>query len=465
MKDFMNAPLQLDLSRFPMKVIFAGVVVILAIISIRSPRHHITELNLLPRNRTELDSIKVVELKLVDGLIQASVTIECIFPVTYDQTYRFFHLDFSASGINVSMNKSHVTGMGRDGDTLRMTFTPPLYGHVRADLYRSRSLLASQIFDIPESDPDGSSAFSVLETDEDMRLVNFTNVCWALDHFIYFSRCIWSLRFPFLYFAGSATISGMKANTDKLLDSYDSIIEGRSVVIAFPQFSPFDWNWIQNTAAPIVSLQNEFDTVIALHGDANISYFSDFGVIIAVSEEPVCVERSEVNYLKYSPESTEFFRDQVMSLKGAVKMTKKVVILLSNFGTFNVTNIRNISEAICPNCKIQEIMGERLKFDALVKALSSAKFVLMPYSSMLSQALWIRGVLIELIPEGSECRNWTFDVSNAAGIRHLRFSIGNETRISDFSGTEQCEYGFEAGLSSLASADVELIAEAVNNRE
>ena len=83
------------------------------------------------------------------------------------------------------------------------------------------------------------------------------------------------------------------------------------------------------------------------------------------------------------------------------------------------------------------MIAEDESVDEIAEKVSRAMFVIAPHWQAVSQALWARGTLIELIPEEAECEGWTREVSSAAGIKHLRFAVGSETRMAETAG--ECE--------------------------
>jgi hypothetical protein len=126
-----------------------------------------------------------------------------------------------------------------------------------------------------------------------------------------------------------------------------------------------------------------------------------------------------------------------------------------------VTGLKKVAHGICSGCQPEVLFGEGLSPRELIGNLSTAKFVIAPYSEMISQALWMKGTLIEFIPRGSECREWTYEVSRSAGIPHLRLAIGNDTVVAE-AGNDQCDPGFDIGLPGKVVLDVERVVEVVN---
>jgi hypothetical protein len=84
----LDTVVQVDLGKCPMKLKFPIVVVILTIFYALGEKGHAYELNLVPRNRTELMTIKSTGLASDGTTITASLRIECIYRVTLDQHFR-----------------------------------------------------------------------------------------------------------------------------------------------------------------------------------------------------------------------------------------------------------------------------------------------------------------------------------------------------------------------------------------
>jgi hypothetical protein len=262
------------------------------------------------------------------------------------------------------------------------------------------------------------------------RIVNVTNVCWMSDKFFYFSKGGWVLEEPFVKFRGAGSLSGRRGVPSALNDfigyrKIENVQSGLSIVVDLPECLPLDWNWLRNVAAPLVHLrsQRRADRVLALRGSGNFSFFNGKFTILPVSQETVCAENSEVYHLEYCDDALRSLRE-LMAEEGELMNT--VIILKSNESEFVVVNLNEIAEMICEDCEVHEIVAEEC--DDLVRQMNSAKFVVAPHSAVLSQALWMRGTLIEILPEGAECDEWTLEVSRAAGVRHLRFAVGEGTK-------------------------------------
>jgi hypothetical protein len=429
----LNTVVQIDLGKYPMKLIFAVIVTILTILSAMGEKSHIYELNQLPRNRTELTSIKSFDLTSNGITITATVRIEYIYRVTLDQHFRFLFLHLRGDGYNISLNNSNLAGNPVVDNDMVLPFEIPVIGPVHASLTRSKSHLISRDFVIQPHEVSGEK--TVLSSAGERafgRRINLTNVCWTSEKFFFFSRAVWAFEDPFVKFVGFGSVSGRRGSRANLQDfmrqrGIKEFREGSSLVVDCPRVAPLDWEWIKNTAAPIAYLQSsrEFDTILALRATGDLSFFEKVGNVVGASHELICVRDSEVHHLTASNESLAFFRK--LMIGEASEVTPKVIVLKSNSTFFTVTNVGEVAKAVCPDCAVQEIVAEDIKPLQLVQIMAEARFVIAPYSSALSQAFWMQGTLIEIIPNGTQCQNWTFEVSEAARVKHWRFAVENST--------------------------------------
>jgi hypothetical protein len=203
--------------------------------------------------------------------------------------------------------------------------------------------------------------------------------------------------------------------------SIDTFWKGTSLVVNFPSHSYLDWNWMKGDAAPLALLARDgrYDRVLMLGATVYPESLRNLGVIVPLVDHGGCAERSEVRQLRYSDEAMSHFRQ---FFKPNSKMAESVVILRSNASVFEVTNLDKLANGICGKCSVREVVAEKEKHLNVIMA--DAKFVIAPHSGVVSQAIWTDGILVEIIPNGAECESWTFEVSKAAGIQHIRIAVG-----------------------------------------
>ena len=146
----LNDVIQIDLSKYPIKLIFAGIVIIFTIISSFGEKSHAEELNKLPRDRNELTSIKEITMKHSNSLITVELYIDYIFQITLDQHLKFLHLDISNSAENHTLNINSLAKNPLIGKYTILTFQSPINGRVNVSLFRSKTLLKTEIFNINE---------------------------------------------------------------------------------------------------------------------------------------------------------------------------------------------------------------------------------------------------------------------------------------------------------------------------
>jgi hypothetical protein len=194
-----------------------------------------------------------------------------------------------------------------------------------------------------------------------------------------------------------------------------------------------------------------------LRGSGDFSFFDGKFAVLPVRQEPVCAGNSEVHHLQYSEEALRSLR-KLMVEEG--ELTNNVVVLKSEESEFVVGNLNEIAEKICEDCEVREVVAEEC--DDLVRQMNSAKFVVAPHSGVLSQAFWMRGTLIEILPDGAECDRWTVEVSKAAGVRHFRFAVGEGTKLVAAEG-EVCGNNIDHLYSTTVTVNsVEVIRQALS---
>jgi hypothetical protein len=428
--------IQIDLGNYPVKLFFAIIVIILTIWSSYRGTTHLEELNRLPRNRSELTSVKSARLTSNGFSITADLEIEAIYSVTVTQHYKFLFLNLHGPGYNITLNNSNLAAEPTIGRLMTLVFDPPVVGNITASLFRSKSHLSSANFSIfGHPSLTGFSVISSVGETALGRQANFTHVCWSSDKLYYFSTATWVLDDPFITFRSSRSISSRKGGSslEQFLErkSNCKILDGTALVIDLASFSPLDWNWIRNEAAPLLFLESnsDFHYILSLRLEREISIFGD--TILPVGDDRVyCTPSAEVHHLHHSKEALAYLRQKLVSEKPIEDL---IVVLQSSASQFSVSNLDEIAGRVCENCSKSTVVAENADYRSLIEIMGRARFVLAPHSNVISQAFWMKGTLIELIPEGTQCTNWTFEVSIYAGINHLRFAVGQQTTYGTMS--------------------------------
>ena len=145
-----NDVIQIDLNKNPIKLILAVLVIFFTIISSFGEKSHAEELNKLPRDRNELTSIKDIVMQYSDGLISVELYIDYIFDITLNQHLKFLHLEISNEKEHYSLNTSSLARDPVLGKYTNLKFQSPIYGRINASLFRSKTLLKTEIFNIDE---------------------------------------------------------------------------------------------------------------------------------------------------------------------------------------------------------------------------------------------------------------------------------------------------------------------------
>lgn len=141
-----NDVIQIDLNKYPVKLILAVLVILLTIISSFGEKSHAEELNKLPRDRNELTSIKDIVMQYSDGLISVELFIDYIFEITLNQHLKFLHLEISNEKEHYSLNTNSLASDPVVGKYTNLKFQSPISGRINASLFRSKTLLKTEIF-------------------------------------------------------------------------------------------------------------------------------------------------------------------------------------------------------------------------------------------------------------------------------------------------------------------------------
>lgn len=141
-----NDVIQIDLSKYPIKLIFAGIIIFFTVLSSFGEKSHAEEINKLPRDRNELTSIKEISMNYSNGLITVELYIEYIFEITLNQHLKFLHLDISNDTEYHSFNIKSLAKEPLIGKHTVLTFQSPISGRINASLFRSKTLLKTEIF-------------------------------------------------------------------------------------------------------------------------------------------------------------------------------------------------------------------------------------------------------------------------------------------------------------------------------
>jgi hypothetical protein len=333
-------------------------------------------------------------------------------------------------------------------------------GDVLAILRRSRTPLLSRNFTLAaNNDSEERSILSTRGKLAQIREVNVTNVCWSPHKFHFFSTFDWKTDEPFVKFKSGGVLTAKRASLPSLpayreQRSIEMLWKGSNLVVDFPNFEPLDWKWMRTEAAPLVFLQHSrrFDQVLALRAQNNLDYLGDIGRVLLVNRDHMgCSTEAEIHHLYFSEEALSHFRASLLPKTGE---KGGVVILKSNATLFNVTNLEGLAGRICPDCEIRTVVAELENPVKLRGIMYSAAYVVAPYSSVISQAFWMSGLLIEIIPNGTECQTWTFEVSKAAQIKHVRIAHGQEVQLAGMPES-QCPASVDQLYNTTVTVDLE----------
>lgn len=460
----MNRVVQIDLGKYPVKLVLAVAVFFLTVISATGEKSHAIELNKLPRNRTELTSIKSTNIISEDNLVTLEMKIDCIYPITLQQHFKFLKLRLSGDGYNITMNTSDTVRASANSRDLSATFDPPVNGDIRAEMLRSSTVLnASEIEMKHTTRRNDRTEISTSGRFSTGRSVNLSNVCWNGNKFLYFSNATWALEDPLAKFSTGTVVSGRRGFTHTYNNYITQkkpgrVLSGNTLVVDLPVFDPLNWNDITEIAAPLANIlqSDHYETVLTLR-DTEIGYLKGFGNIVPLSST-VCTDSVILRHLRKSRDAIQLF---IQKMRAEMKQQNLLVILDSNTSLLKVANIESLAKSVCSECELQKIVVENATHEYITRTLASAKYIIAPHSKAVSQVIWSYGTLIELIPDGSECSSWTFDASAAAGVKHLRFAVGTATKLAP-SDPECASRVLPALYNVTIEVDVDVIVSELN---
>jgi hypothetical protein len=267
------------------------------------------------------------------------------------------------------------------------------------------------------------------------REVHAINACWSQKRLYYFANSSWEAEEPFIQFASGAVVSLKRAKTLSLKKWVlpGETLEGtpgRTLIVNVPEIRPLDWDWMRLTAAPLWYLQEveKYDNVCIRETSQSISYLEDIAGVLPVRRF-ICFNEFEVRHLHASDEALASFRTGLLGKYGQPP-AELVVVLRSGSAVFRVENLMELAAAVCPGCRVDDVVVDVMEAGDIIAKVSAAKLVVAPYSSALSQTLWANGTVVELIPKGTECNGWTFLPGKVGQVRHFRFAIGDQTELA-----------------------------------
>ena len=430
----LNKVVQFDLGKYPLKLIFASIVLFFSIISLFGEKSHASEINQLPSDRNELTNIKSIKLLCEDDLIIVELDIDYIFDITLQQHIHFLRIEISdeSSGIKYLVNSSILAKPPIIGKHTVLTFRSPIHGNVKVDLYRSKTLLKTENFVLKESGMLKSQFMTLASCDGRIALsrkCDFSNVGFRNDRINLFSfgqlQCsnpLLSSKNIFQHDYDIKCDHSTDQNMNQLIENNQNksivAVEVKSLIVLIPEYSPYDWEWMLKIASlTLFNIKNnpqddEFEYLYVLsppQNDKLKTYIQDVlksDNVVLMNKSDFYFKQVQINHLLRNHDNMVIYRNRLIIDKDNTK-NDYLVILLSKFSTFIVDNIEEIGKEISriKNFEIKVVYIEDEDEFQMISLLNSAKIVLAPHSNALSQSFWMKSnsILIDIIPTGCEC--------------------------------------------------------------
>ncbi|OHS93777.1 hypothetical protein TRFO_11578 [Tritrichomonas foetus] len=460
----LNEIIQIDLGRYPLKLIFAFIVILLTVITSFGEKNHAEELNKLPRNRTEISNIKKITMTNADNLINVFLEIEYIYEITLSQHIQFLRLEIVSNGIKYLLNSSNLASEPILGRHTSFAYQTPIYGEIKANLYRSKTLLKSESFNIQKAfdknSQNGKTSLICSGYTSKTRKCEFSNVCMNSNSLLFFSEAPIEFENPLFSFSKTQFLNGKKGKSVTLDDYLSQInqteiadentneiqlFDKKTLVLAISNYLPYDWEWISSFSY-IIEGYNYDSTVLIVQNLHQIGHLTDYIKLLSKNDDfnfqfhkysgNSCFQHVLIDHFIKNSSKISTFREKIIqnleNTNSIHKLTKNdkdfVLNLLSNSSNYQISNLNEVSKAICKDCSVHTVFIEESEVTDLIKSLQSAKFVVAPHSIALSQTFWMKGTLFEFIPKGGECIEFPKEPISYSKIKHLRF-ITNETNV------------------------------------
>jgi len=471
----MNKVITIDLGRYPLKWIFAGIVLLLTIISSYGEKSHAAELNRLPRNRTELTNIKSANITYNGKDLIVDMFIDYIFYISIHQHYYFLHLDIIGSGYSITMETKNADYVPALRKNFMMQFSVPGYGdNMNLTLYRSKSYINSTVLDL-KYNQSPNTTISCKGKNTNDRTCTVHNVCFTYDRLFWFGKHNIQFQEPFIKFNGQHTFSGKKAMKQPM-SSYlaskglQDTVKNPVVAVAFTGVELNKWNWIYNVAAPlsVIASNPKYDTVYALRTPTalkNHPFLTMLGNIVPVFDDHICADEVHFAHLEPSHNAVENLKTKVSSALNEKVKESKALVFLSNESSFNVSNIIDVAKAVCNTTDVKTIIAEEYDEVSLISIMIGAQYIFSPTHDMLSYVFWMKsGIFVEFIPAGAECLKSISSMTQETGTKHIRFSIGSNTTKTEPLNEQCAETYTQQLLKGTASVDINVVLQEMSNQ-
>lgn len=426
----------LDFNKLGIRYALLALVIFLSVISCMEESSYASELNVLPRNRTEIDNIQNISINYDQKRFIVSFYCTCIFPISLEQHFVLSHLDIEFSGLifSIQTNESNKFDLDRE---ITWYYDCPIKGNATVKFYRSRTLLISKNFTDLEPTKAGNASIHCTGLTDDVRECEIYQTCFNSNHILYPSSYKATFPDPLIKFSSFSQLVAKKGtiqNYEKILQQ-NEIRKGLSLVVAFDTFDFLSWKWLYRVAAPlaqIVSNSKQITKVLAIGAPRQIvdsNLVARIADVMPVSTDLNCVESALIRHLKPSHEAAETLRQMILKEIPIDNKSPKLIILTGGNNYIKYSNINIVSEKIT-NMTATTIDIDSTSEISLITSIANADYVFASSGKHTSQAIWMRqGKFFEFVPEGYECMEDGSQAAQIAKVNYTRYvtSFSNTT--------------------------------------
>ena len=349
----MDVIVNIDLSKGKYKFMVIGAVILISLLSCVTDRGYANELNKLPPNRTEMDSIKNISFSFYNNAFHSDIDLEYIFAATPKAHIKSLHVDLEGDGFKLIM-PAIVTNPLNVTNKLHLNFENPLSFNYTAKLYRAKRLLAKK--EINSSTPFNPKTFSNTSifcksenSTAKTRSCKITNFCIQNNDILAFNKFNYSFQKPFLELDSTKIINGKMATPQfkqSILHQLNckNFMPGQTFITSFDSFQAFNWSFLSQRLAPLSLITSNQSSKYQNLFITNPSHDTRKSLLLkaAVSSKLIldsngCFESAELGPIQPSKEALLHLRQSILdNLKNE---QKRVVILRSSTSNIEFPNL------------------------------------------------------------------------------------------------------------------------------
>ncbi|EAY08409.1 hypothetical protein TVAG_269350 [Trichomonas vaginalis G3] len=408
--------IRIDLGKVNLPLYIIATLALLTVISSFFEGSHVAELNSLPINRTELTNIKNISIMFTSkNFFKVDLFIDYIFDVSLEEHYKYMNLRVYQAGIEYrsSTNVLNDYAVNRQ---VSWYYLNPVYGNATIRLYRGNIFVAEENMTNLVPSNLSNTGFSCVGKDTKDRECEFSNVCYNAQNILYTSFHTVTSPLPILQLSDLISFSpkqismNVSQNAAYKLETNITYNE-RIVVIAFNSFSLYSWDWIYNTATPLINAINDVSDIDRIHAIGapssviNSSFCNLFGKMEPLEDQLICNKYTIFKQLKPQPWGTVIQSKKIVLQKINEKVKKPTydcIILEGGSHPIKFDNMNEIAQDISKlNPKTIDI---NITDDVeVIYYVSHAKYIFTTSGSTSSLVFWVnQGKFFEFVPSGFE---------------------------------------------------------------